>query len=364
MQKFYRISFFLLFLSLLFVSFSWASEKVIEGPKDIIGKSLYVMNNGDIVVGGLTTSPSFGMKDVYIARFNKDYSTVWKHHYGGFFDDWVEDLYVDDKGIYLLGTTNSFGTGCSDVLFLWYSVSGRKKNMTPYGESYCEMAKSFVKTEDGFVILAKRRDSHASYIFTIDERGKVGMEIDIPHLEYPEGILYKKDVGYIVFGQTHDFGHDFKMGTYIALLDMKGKKIWDRVLGQDKEYFIKSATWDGYSIIFGGFSGLSLYNFWSPLLIKVDLAGNIEYEKPWKKKESEGITSLSFQNGTIYGGGFIKKNGVFHPALFKRRKDGNLEDIILNHEGKILDVKARKGKIYYVGYVNKGEKSALLIGKY
>ncbi len=365
MQRFYKIFSLFFFMALLGMANPlWASEKIIEGSKDIIGKAISVMNNGDLVVAGVITSPSFGMKDVYIARFTNDYQIVWKHHYGGFFDDWAEDLYVDDKGIYLLGTTNSFGTGCSDVLFLWYSIYGKKKKMIPYGKTYCEMAKSFTKIEDGFVVLAKRKRENSSYIFTIDKKGRVGIEIDIPHLEYPEGILYKKDVGYIVYGQTHDFGHEFKIGTYVVFLDLTGKKIWERILGDEREYFIKSATWDGYSIVLGGFSGLSLYNFWSPLLVRLDLAGNVEYEKPWKKKNSMCIISLASEGGTIYGGGFSKIDGVFHPTLFKKRKGGRLEDIILDYEGEILNIKVKKGKVYYTGYVERNGHSALLIGKH
>ena len=357
-HTFYKIG--LIFVIILLLSTPlWGMEKIIEGKGDILGKALYMAQDGSIILVGSTMSPSFGMKDMYIAKAKKNGNIIWQRHYGGFFDDWAEDLYVG-KYIYIIGTTYSFGTGCGDVCFLEYTTSGKKRFMIPYGTTSCEEAKAMVKTDDGFVVLAKKKDAKFSYLLFLDKNGILRKILDIPHLEYPEGLLYKRDMGYVIYGGTHDFDHDFKVGAYIVFLNTDGKMVWDKVMGEDTEYFIKDASWTDYGILFAGFSGLSLYNFWSPLIVKLDTAGNLVSEKSYKLKDSAGILTISLKNKTLYGGGFTKK-GHLQPALF-HIKDKDIDQKHLNYSGEIRDIVYNRGIIYYTGYIEKDGKDALLFG--
>lgn len=355
---FYKILFILIVI-FLFSSPLMGMEKIIEGEKDVLGKALAISSDGDIVVVGTTMKPSFGMKDVFIAKVKKNGAIVWKRHYGGFFDDWAEDIYVG-KYIYIIGTTYSFGTGCSDLCFLKYSTLGKKKFMIPYGMTSCEEAKAIAKTDDGFVVLAKEKKAKSSYLLFLDENGVIIKKVDIPHLEYPEGLLYKKGMGYVVYGGTHDFDHDFKVGAYIVFLNLDGGIVWYRVLGEETEYFIKDASWTDYGIVFGGFSGLSLYNFWSPLVVKIDPLGNLIDQKIYELKYSAGIFSLTYTKDALYGGGFIKKDH-FQPIFFSIKGD-NIKTKVLSYNGKILDTLLDKEIIYYTGYIIKDGKNALLLG--
>ena len=351
----------------LFTSFLspplWGFEKVIEGPGDIVGKVILLTKGGDMVITGSTSAPSFGMKDIYIAKFSPYGEVKWARHYGGFFDDWGEDLYLAKDGIYILGTTYSFGTGCSDIAIVRYTYHGKKNMMIPYGSTYCEMAKAFVKGDQGFIILGKEKDKDFSFLLFLDTTFHVKKKVDIQYLQYPEGILYKRGVGILVYGGTHAFDHDFKIGGYVALFSPEGEKIWDRVLGEETEYFLKDAVWGDYSVILGGFSGLSLYGFWSPLIVELNLAGDIEYEKVERLTDSSGILSLDYSSGKVYGGGFEEVNGALYPMLFefdgKKFSRKRLSDM-----GEVLDLKVVKEKRYYTGYVIKGNKRALILGSY
>ncbi len=360
---FYRLSVFILFL-FLFVSPGWSWERTISSPKDVDGKALAITEKGNVIVVGSTTSPSFGMKDVYIAKFTSGGKTVWSRHYGGFFDDCAEDLYVDKDNIYVLATVYSFGSGCSDVALLRYGYMGKKREIHTYGTTYCEMGKAFVRTDKGFVILAKEKDKTSSYLLCLNKNFRLERKIPLSSLEYPEGLLYKKGVGFFVFGGTHDFDHDFKIGGYILFFDTNLNKIWEKVLGDETEYFLKSASWTDYGILIGGFSGLSLYNFWSPLVIKVDLAGNVEYEKTYEEEESSGVVSLIYKNGKGYGVGFEKRGGRFHPAFFDNLGEEKINTKVLPYIGELSGLKIFAGRRYYTGYIIKKEKREIIIGTY
>ena len=360
-QKFYKELLFILFISLITTPL-WGMEKIIEFDKDISPNTITLTPMGDLIITGYTMSPTFGMKDALIAKFKQNGKLIWLRHYGGLFDDWGEDIYANNKKIYIIGTTNSFGTGCSDIMFLIYSDNGKKEKMLPYGSTYCEEAKAFVKDDKGFAILGKTRGSKSSFILFTNKDGSFREKIKVPHLEYPEGILYKRGVGYLIFGATHDFDHDFKIGGYVALYNPDKVFLWEKVLGDKVEYFLKSAAWTDFGIIFGGFSGLSLYNFWSPLIIKLDLTGDIKYERIFKLKNSAGIIKITYYNKKLYGVGFIKKEGGFHPALFEGDLNDNFKKYIFPYIGELTDIKIQKKTKYYTGYILKKDKRILFLG--
>lgn len=83
------------------------------------------LNDSTYVIAGETYSFGNGNMDMYVIRIDQNGDTLWSRTFGGTEDDYARYVYVDrNNNIMLIGTTNSFGAGGSDVYAVYLNTAG------------------------------------------------------------------------------------------------------------------------------------------------------------------------------------------------------------------------------------------------
>ncbi len=99
----------------------WA--KTFGGTQDDVGRGVALDSSGNIYVVGSTSSFGAGGSDVILLKYNSSGTLQWKKTYGGTGLDSAEDCVVDGSSLYVVGFTESYGQGGSDVLILKVDTS-------------------------------------------------------------------------------------------------------------------------------------------------------------------------------------------------------------------------------------------------
>ena len=96
----------------------------VEGGTINIGNSICDLNDGNYLINGTTLSSGADYCDGYFVGLNDVGDTIWTQTYGGYEPDEGSDLILsNDGGIFLLGSTESFGSGGPDMYLLKLSSS-------------------------------------------------------------------------------------------------------------------------------------------------------------------------------------------------------------------------------------------------
>lgn len=101
------------------------------------------LQDSTYVIAGETYSFGNGNLDMYVIRINQNGDTLWTRTFGGTEDDYAKYVYVDKhNNIMLIGTTNSFGAGGSDVYVVYLNAAGDTIWTKAYGTSVDEYGSS------------------------------------------------------------------------------------------------------------------------------------------------------------------------------------------------------------------------------
>lgn len=128
----------------------------IGGEGEDVGKALAEANNGvGYLIAGYTTSPSNGARDVLLVRTNAQGGVVWQRNYGGPGDEEANFVAAtNDGGFIVVGKTNSFGNGGSDIYILKVDAAGNEQWSRTLGGSRNDEAKFVMQSADGgYVVL-------------------------------------------------------------------------------------------------------------------------------------------------------------------------------------------------------------------
>ncbi|MHA1271062.1 MAG: hypothetical protein ACTSPY_14815 [Candidatus Helarchaeota archaeon] len=176
-------------------------------------------SDGSIYLSGYTSSYGPGIHALSLVKFYPNGTLIWNVTWGGIGDEFGNDLVVSNGYIYVVGTTNSYGSGDNDLSFLKFNTDGTKLFNTTWGGP---------NNDDGYTLIT-------------DNYGKI----------------------YAV-GDTKSFG----AGSYdleILNFDSEGNIIWNETWGSvDEEKPMKAIiTNEGYLYVCGytNHSTLGGYDF-------------------------------------------------------------------------------------------------------
>ncbi|MBT3301523.1 MAG: T9SS type A sorting domain-containing protein [Bacteroidetes bacterium] len=90
--------------------------------------------NGDLLIGGMTSSFGAGMADNLLIKTDNNGVEIWTKAFGGNKDDIIGSLFQTSfSGYYLGGFTESFGAGNRDLYLAKFNMSGSLDWFTTYG---------------------------------------------------------------------------------------------------------------------------------------------------------------------------------------------------------------------------------------
>src|SRR3989338_5833826 len=141
--------------------------------------------------------------------------SLWSRTYGGTGDEVARFMIqTSDGGFALVGGTESFGAGNTDVWMVKIDANGDSLQSRTYGEEDYENAVSLIQTTDnGFVILGFKWRNGAEQIWLIktDSAGNEEWNrvFDDEHDNKPYSIIQTSDGGFAILATAFLFNGDY-----------------------------------------------------------------------------------------------------------------------------------------------------------
>ena len=233
--------------------------KVYGGTGNDWGYSIQPTSDGGYIIVGFTDSFGAGNTDIWLLKVNSNGDTVWTKTFGGAEEDegWCV-LETTDGGYIISGHTKSFGPGEEDLWLIKTNITGDTVWTKIYGGL----------DDDKYFIL----------------RQTLGQ-------------------GYIILGQTRSIGAGFD-DLWVLKTDVDGDTIWTKTYGDSLDNNVGSIelTMDGGYIITGTteLNSSGEQDIW---LIKINEYGDTLWTKKIGGYSSERITPNSVQQTS--DGGYI-----------------------------------------------------------
>ena len=318
------------------VGFAIAFEKTFGGSDYDFGNDVQQTADGNYIVVGATKSFGAGNYDAYLIKTDATGNKIWAKTFGGSNVDVGNALQITQSGYVFVGSTQSQGAGASDVWLVKTDKDGTKTLEKTFGGSGSDQGNGLQKTSDGGFIIVGNTQSYGSggsdiWLIKTDGNGNKSWDRTFGggNDEIGNKVRQTADGGFIIIGTTKSFGsgdYDF----WLVKTDAQGQKQWDRTFGgslEDIGYDVQQ-TDDGGFIVCGATKSNAPGNVSDVWLIKTDAQGNMQ----WQKRFGGDGTDEAYALRISADGGFIlsgytdsKGNGLGDMWLIKTNSVGELE---------------------------------------
>ncbi|MEO0215816.1 MAG: hypothetical protein ABIL14_02230 [candidate division WOR-3 bacterium] len=236
------------------------------------------VDNGYIIVGA-TNSTGAGGFDVYLIKVDTTGNLLWEKTFGGNGDDYGYAIKSYQGNYIIVGNTNSFGAGNSDVYLLKTDAQGNLLWQKTFGGSANDYGNDLAITTDGFIITGSTGSYGAGsgdvWLIKTDFNGDTlwTRTYGGGGLDGGNSVQVCNDNGFIIAGYTYSAGSSGDV--YLIKTNASGDTLWTRTYGtslSDCGNMVKQTTDNGY-IIVGGNGNI--------YLIETDNSGNLIWEKTY-----------------------------------------------------------------------------------
>jgi hypothetical protein len=261
--------------------------------------------------------------DVSIIKTDKDGNPEWNRTFGGLKDEWAWIVQqTSDGGYILVGSTESYGSGKSDIWLVRTDHEGEEQWNRTYGGDSNDRPNSVQETFDGGFIIAGNTDSYGAghtdiFLVKTDLNGNEQWNRRFGgwNHEFHSHLEQTTDGGYILGGRTLTFDGDY----WLIKTDADGNMQWDRTFDQRLESFLQIS--DG-CFVFTRVSGSKQDR--KILLTKTDPEGEEQWEKSFEGDNINSVLQTS-DGGYVLAGDKdsdlwlvkLSKEGPAPTALFK-----------------------------------------------
>ena len=237
-------------------------SRVFGGSQYDEARHIQQTSDGGYIISGTTKSYGFGGSDIWLIRTNSQGDSLWTKTFGGTGLELGADVQIlEDGGFILLGSTESFGNGSSDIWLIKTDSQGETTWAKTFGDNSSDYGKSILKTPDD---------------------------------------------GYIIRGVTESFGYG-NTALVLIKIDSTGNKIWDNAFGGSNGEGGNALreTNDGGQILICH-SYVHENSAYDIRLIKIDSNGSVDWDKTFG-----GIThNYGFSVLQAFDGGFALTGSI------------------------------------------------------
>jgi len=272
--------------------------------------SLVQTSDEGYAILGCTDSFGSGLTDILLVKTDSNGNIQWYKTYGGANIDYSGThalVQTADGGYAIAGLTNSFGAGNFDFWLIKTDSEGNIQWDKTYGgigddEAYCLIA-----TQDGGYAIAGVTTSFGAglgdfWLVKTDSDGSVqwNMAYGGTSDECAYALVQTNDGGYALAGITNSFG----AGNWDFCLfrsDPNGNQLWNKTFGgidRDIARALVKTDDEGYAI--AGYTASFTSgdeDFW---LVKTDLFGNMQWNKTYGGLGNERACDLVMASGEGY----------------------------------------------------------------
>lgn len=262
--------------------------KSFGGEKDDYGSSVQQTTDGGYFILGFTESYGTGKQDFWLIKTDSTGNKIWEKTYGGEEADYASfGRQTNDDGFIAVGNTRSFDVGNSDIWLIKTNNAGEMIWDKTFGGPEFDSASEVWQTDDGgFVVFGYTSSFGAGgrdmWLFKTDADGNILWEKTYGGTKDDQGHSMKQtnDGGYILSGGKYTTDSTNKFDIWLIKTDINGEIIWDKTYGGSEHETAQSVqqTTDGGYIICAEkeVGGLDEYDIW---LLKTDGKGVVLWEK-------------------------------------------------------------------------------------
>ncbi len=301
-------------------------------------------DNGYIIVG-ITSSYGAGNYDVWLIKTNSLGDTLWSNTFGGGMNEFGNSVFqTDDGGNAIMGSTNSFGAGGSDLLIIKTNALGDSLWSQTYGGPYHDIAFEAQATFDGGFILAGYTqlqgfmDNHL-WLLKLYSNGEIewSQTYDGNLATSADSVKETADAGYIVTGGEQD--------VFLLKTDMYGDTLWSKSFGgarNDGGYSVIETAESDF-LVCGTSSSFSADGDFDLFLIKTDIGGHTLWTNTYGGVGAEiGFSVIEAFDGGITACGYTSSYGA-------GGKDVWLLHLDADGQGGMTDISALNPGGYQLG---------------
>ncbi|MFX0207338.1 MAG: hypothetical protein ACFFDT_15225, partial [Candidatus Hodarchaeota archaeon] len=137
-------------------------NQTIGGLREDRANAIISTFDGGFVLAGLTQSYGVGGRDVWLIKTNGTGYPEWNQTFGGNGHDTADSILRTPEGGYLLvGRTESFGAGKTDMWLIETTPTGQLERNQTFGGAEEEAAYSIIATVDGGYVVVGRTASYS-----------------------------------------------------------------------------------------------------------------------------------------------------------------------------------------------------------
>jgi hypothetical protein len=258
--------------------------------------------DGGFVIVGSTESYGEGYTDVYLIRTDENGDTLWTKTYGGASTDEGRSVkQTADGGFIVVGFTESYGDYYRNVYLIKTDGDGDTAWTRTYGTMNYQEGRSIVVCDDGGYIIAGWRGGEDDvYVIRTDSLGNelwyrtyVGYSN-----ERAWSVIQTADGGYAVAGWTEStLGR--AADVYVIKMNDSGDSLWSGTYGDienDEGRDIVEIPGRGYAVAGKTFApGIMFY------LIRIDNDGDLI----WERTYGEGVGVICHSLARTYDDGYV-----------------------------------------------------------
>ena len=272
------------------------------------GHTIQQTIDGGYIISGFTYSFGAGENDVWIIKTDANGNEEWNQTYGGALNEIATTIIQTNDGGYIIcGSTNSFGAGESDIWLIKIDENGNEEWNQTYGGVETEFGESVLQSTDGGYIIVGHTESFGAgesdiWLIKTDENGYEEWDQTFGEslLDLGTSIIQTTDGGYIISGATRSYNAD-EVDALIIKTDENGNEEWLQTYGgvfDDTALSIIQTEDGGYSFAGGTDSfGAGDKDIW---LVKIDENGNEEWDKTFGGNLQDYLFQLQKTNDNDY----------------------------------------------------------------
>ena len=275
-------------------------EQKFGGLEADCGYSVQQTSDGGYIIVGRTESHGAGEADVWLVKTDSEGNKQWDKTFGGTeADSGYSVEQTSDRGYIIVGETESRGAGGAEVWLIKTDSAGNEKWSWSYGGPRADRGRSVGQTVDGGYIIVGETESYGAGgtdVWVI-KAGLTGIEewtktFGGPGTDHGRSVGQTVDGGYVIVGETESYGAG-GADVWMIKVDSEGNEEWSKTFGGPDDDRGRSVvqTLDGGYVIVGETAsyGAGKADVW---LIKTDSEGNREWDSMYGGPERDYGSSV------------------------------------------------------------------------
>lgn len=282
------------------------------------GYSSAPTTDGGLFVAGSTYSFGNGDHDIYVLKVDSIGDTLWSRTFGGASTDFGRDVIAtNDSGCIVVGSTASSGAGKEDMIILAVNSDGSLRWSKTYGGANSDEAWSVRSTSDGNLIVCGTTSSSGAgygdlWLFKMSMTGDSIWARTFGGVGGESGMAVREAFdGYVAIGSTGSFGAGYS-SIYAVKTSFAGDSVWAKTFGGDKAdngYALEISNFGDY-VIAGATSSYGLgYN--DAYIVDISPDGNVMWEQTYGgTKDDRAYSIRTTPSGDLIVGGTTESFGA------------------------------------------------------